>query len=184
MSQPGYPPADQPYGQQQPQDAPPVPPAYGQQPSYDPQQAYGQQPQQGYGQPQPGYGQPQQGYGQPQQGYQQPPQQGYQQPAPQGYGQQPFQGQPQYGAQPFGGPSPYQPQRQAGFMGWVSSLPPWLFYVAPIVLIIFGVILTVVVRVVSQDNPIALIFLFPVLIALWVFRIGMRIIRGGNRFRR
>jgi hypothetical protein len=123
-------------------------------------------------------------YSQPQQGYQQPPP--YGQPPQQQYGQPP-QEQPYYPPQqqqPYQPvpPTPYQPPKQ-GFMAWVQSLPPWLFYVGPIVLIVLGIGLTVIVRVVSADSPVAFIFLFPVLIALWVLRFGMRILRGG-RFRR
>ncbi|MGK2880100.1 MAG: hypothetical protein ACSLE6_04670 [Mycobacterium sp.] len=70
---------------------PPPPPGYGQPPSQQPPQGYGQQP------PPPSYGQqpPPPSYGQrPPQGYGQQPPQGYGQQPPQGYGQQPPPGGP------------------------------------------------------------------------------------------
>ena len=77
---PGQP--QQGYGQQ-PQQGTPMHPAYAP-PGQQPQQGYGAPPQQGYPQQQ-----PQQGYGQqPQQGYGQQPQQGYGAPPGQGYGPQ------------------------------------------------------------------------------------------------
>src|SRR5690242_11570050 len=74
--------------------------------SYDPNQPYGQppqQPQQPYGQPQQPYGQPQPPYGQPQQ----PP-----------YGQPPY-GQPPYGQPPYGQPSMPQKKRSLKWL-WIT----------------------------------------------------------------
>ena len=160
MSQPGYPPADQPYGQ--PQGAPP---------------AHGQ-PQQGYGQP--AYGQPQQGFAPPAYAQQDSAPPAY---APSGYapdqsgGYPPAYGQPQpYQAVP---PVPHQPQKQ-GLMARLSAIPPWIFYVGSGALVVLGVVLVIVVRIVSENSPIAFLFLFPVLIAFWVLRVGMRILRSGR----
>ncbi|WP_211304216.1 RDD family protein [Umezawaea tangerina] len=100
----------QPFGQQPgaPSGGFPAQPPSGGFPSQQPpapQQPYGQQPQQGYGQPQQPYGQPQQPYGQPPQ---------------QPYGQQPY-GQPQQPQQPWGAQAPAygQPQQQA----WGGAQP-------------------------------------------------------------
>lgn len=117
-SQPPQPPSGEQPGSGHPQQQPPAPPTYGQQPppgygspqgpghrpppppGYQPPPGYGQQPPPGYGQQPPGYGPPP--------GYAPPPGYG----PPQGY--QPGYGPPGYG-QPGWGPSPgYPPARPAG----------------------------------------------------------------------
>ena len=105
-------------GNRPPKPVPPQP-GFGSQPPFDPNQQFGGQPQQPYGQPQfdpnQQYGQPQQPYGQPQfdpnQQYGGQPQQPYGQPQfdpNQQYGSQPQQpyGQPQFDPnQQYGGPN-------------------------------------------------------------------------------
>jgi len=95
--------------------------------SYDPNQPYGQPPQQ----PQPPYGQPQQPYGQPQQPYGQP-QQPYGQP-------QPPYGQPAYGQPPYGQPPVPQKKKSLKWL-WIT------LSIIGVVVVLCGVGVTIAVN--------------------------------------